>query len=175
MESGINMNIRMASPDDALNLAVLAMQVWLDTYATAGIRKSISRYVLAEFTPDNMHRILSDRQSFVLVAERDNHLIGFSHVVSGRETAFCDIAGQAEIDRLYIQESFCNAGLGAELLSRTEHEARRRKVSAIWLSHWVRNCKAAGFYRKMGYADRGAICFEMEGEQHENRVLVKNL
>lgn len=43
---------RLATAADALCVGVLAMQVYLDTYATEGIRPDIARDVLADYTPD---------------------------------------------------------------------------------------------------------------------------
>ncbi|HOZ25184.1 MAG TPA: hypothetical protein PLI83_10420, partial [Thermomonas sp.] len=38
--------LRPATPDDALCLGVLGLQVFLDTYATGGIRPTLAREVL---------------------------------------------------------------------------------------------------------------------------------
>lgn len=42
--------IRVARKQDAINLAVLSMQVWLETYAQEGIRSEYSHHVLNTFT-----------------------------------------------------------------------------------------------------------------------------
>ncbi len=39
---------------DASHLAVIGACVWIDTYATEGVRKYLSKYVLSEFTEENM-------------------------------------------------------------------------------------------------------------------------
>jgi len=39
------MRFRQACMDDAVNLAALTTQVWLDTYAVYGIRDALSAYV----------------------------------------------------------------------------------------------------------------------------------
>jgi diamine N-acetyltransferase len=45
-----NLTLRAATPEDALCLSVLAMQVVLDTYATQGIRPALAREVLAGYS-----------------------------------------------------------------------------------------------------------------------------
>ncbi len=42
--------IREAVEEDCINLAVLSLQVWLDTYAIEGIRIEYSKYVISNFT-----------------------------------------------------------------------------------------------------------------------------
>ena len=68
-------HIRRATPTDAANLAALSIEVWLDTYATDGIRHEISSYVLSEFTEENMLEAIADPNSVVLIAEKEAHAI----------------------------------------------------------------------------------------------------
>lgn len=44
-----NISIRFASPSDSLCLHVLATQVFLETYATSGIREALAREVTSHF------------------------------------------------------------------------------------------------------------------------------
>jgi len=67
---------RPAVPDDALCLAVLATQVYLDTYAPEGIRPAIARDVLAHCSVAAYERLLAEPDVAVLAAERDGHLVG---------------------------------------------------------------------------------------------------
>ena len=43
-----------------------------------------------------------------------------------------------------------------------------------WLTTWVNNEKAIGFYKYIGFSDIGIIFFDLDGEKHENRVLAYN-
>ena len=81
----------------------------------------------------------------------------------------------AELDRLYVQEPFTGRGLGGRLLRHAEQMAAQRSATALWLTPWVHNHRALGFYAKHGYADLGQTWFVMEDGPHENRVLCKQL
>ncbi len=70
------MHIRPGQPEDAENLAALAIQVWLHTYATEGISSTISSYVLSEFTPKRFVALLSEPTSALFVAESQDNLLG---------------------------------------------------------------------------------------------------
>lgn len=72
----LNPRIRIGLRTDAENLAALAIQVWLHTYATDGISSIISHYVLSEFTSEMFLALLRSTSATVLVAETNTNLIG---------------------------------------------------------------------------------------------------
>jgi diamine N-acetyltransferase len=167
--------IRPATAGDALCLGVLAMQVFLDTYATEGIRPAIAREVLGSYAPAVYTQLLQAPAVFILVAERQGHLLGFAQVAMGSSHPLVAPDAPAELDRLYVQERFTGAGLGRALLHAAEQEAERRGARRMWLTPWVHNARARHFYAREGYADLGATWFEFEAERHENRVLMRPL
>ena len=167
--------LRAAAPDDALCLSVLAMQVWLDTYATAGIRPAIAREVLATYAQTRFDEAIAAPDTRIAVAARNGHLVGFAQVTLGAGHAMAPAGAQAELLRLYVQEPFTGAGLGTQLLTQAEGLAAQHGARVLWLTPWVHNHRALAFYARRGYADRGSTLFTFEGESHENRVLAKRL
>lgn len=165
--------VRAATGADAVSLSVLAMQVYLDTYARRGIRPSIARDVLDTFTCEKFDGWLAEARSEIRVAECDDHLVGFAHVTFDGTCALAPGARQAELLRLYVQEPFTANGIGTALLLVAERLARSREVDVLWLTPWVGNARALGFYRKHGYADVGQTWYHIEGEAIENRVYAK--
>jgi ribosomal protein S18 acetylase RimI-like enzyme len=173
-------------PSDAESLAALAIQVWLHTYATEGISPSIARYVLSEFTAEKFVCLLSREDTAVLVAEAGGNLVGYAVVSIGAEcpsanptTANSTAANSAaanstaELATLYVQEHFAQAGIGSALLAESRGLARRRGGSVdLWLTVNVRNEPAIAFYRKHGFIRIGLDYFELDGQRHENHVLV---
>lgn len=167
--------IRAARPEDALCLGVLGAQVFLDTYATAGIRTALAREVLHSFSTAAMAAILQRPGCHVLVAERLGHLIGFAQLrfdCHGNGTA-----GEhpAELERMYLQAPFMGAGIGSRMLLAAQQVASQAGADVMWLSCLAGNTRAAGFYARHGYLSCGRLVFEMEGEAHENIVLQKLL
>lgn len=167
--------LRPALPEDALCLSVLAMQVFLDTYATEGIRPEIAREVLSCYSQESFNRALQDPQSHITVAERHRHLLGFAQVSFGAAHHLAPAGVQAELLRLYVQEPFTGAKLGTQLLARAEQVAAANGATVLWLTPWVHNHRALAFYARRGYADHGLTHFTFEGESHENRVFAKRL
>ncbi|MBL8325212.1 MAG: GNAT family N-acetyltransferase [Rubrivivax sp.] len=168
-------DIRPAAPADALCLSALAIQVFLDTYATGGVRPAIAREVFGTYAEPAFARHLDDARTRLLVAERDGHLVGFAQVTLGATHALAPDGAQAELLRLYVQEPFTALGVGTRLLREAEDLARAAGATVLWLTPWVHNHRARAFYARRGYQDRGRTWFTFEGESHENRVVARRL
>ena len=165
--------VRLARESDLRCLAVLATQVFLDTYATTGIRASIADEVLRSFSVPAFEALLAHDETVIALAEIEGHLVGFSQVTVGRGQELVRASTPAELDRLYVQEPFTYMGIGSRLLASAEEDARTLGATAMWLTPWVHNARARQFYRKHGYVDIGATFFRLDDERHENRVIVK--
>ncbi len=169
------LTIRPAQADDSLCLSVLAMQVFLDTYAINGIRPAIAREVLGSYSIAVFDQLLADPRNGVEIAEHEGQLIGFSHTRFGAAQALLPHVEQTELYRLYVQEPFTGRGVGRALLQSAEARAGARGAALLWLTPWVHNHRARGFYAAQGYEDWGVDWFCFEGESHENRVVAKAL
>jgi len=168
-------HLRRATPEDALCLSVLGMQVWLDTYATEGIRPAIAREVMASFSIHAMAATLARSDRWLVVAEHTGHLIGYSETWPASTHELAPPGVQMELFRLYVQEPFTGQGVGALMLQSAEAFARTQGAGVLWLTPWVHNLRARSFYARQGYTDHGSTLFSFEGEAHENRVLAKAL
>jgi len=169
------LTLRPARPDDALCLRVLGVQVYLDTYATGGIRPSLAREVLAEFSEQATEAMLADAQSRLIVAERDGHLIGFAQLRLRATQPLAPAGRQAALARLYVQAPFAGRGLGRCLVADVERRAREADADVLWLQVWAHNARARAFYARCGFIDCGQVWYAFEDERHENRVLAKSL
>lgn len=167
--------LRPARPDDALCLGVLGLQVFLDTYATEGIRPTLAREVLSQFDRTAFEAAMARPSSLLWVVERHGHLVGFVQAAWGTRQALVDARRPGEVERLYVQEPFTGQGLGKALLHAAEAAAVAAGVDGLWLSPWVHNRRAIEFYRRQGWQDVGTTWYRFEDESHENRVFVKRL
>ena len=166
---------RAATPADALCLSVLGIQVFLDTYATEGIRPAIAREVLSTYSEPEFRRHLAEPGTRLVVAEITGHMVGFAQVTLGATHDLAPKGLQSELLRLYVQEPFTGQGVGTRLLHEAETLAAASNSSVLWLTPWVHNHRALAFYARRGYQDHGLTHFVFEGESHENRVYAKRL
>jgi diamine N-acetyltransferase len=115
--------IRGGCPDDADRLAVLAVQVWLHTYATDGINGEIAQYVLSELTPVKYSQWLSEPSTHFFVAEQDESLVGFAVLKVGVPCPN-GASSTTELQTLYVQEHYIGHGIGKSLLQIAEAKGR---------------------------------------------------
>ena len=149
--------IRKATSDDCLNLAALSLQVWLDTYATQGLRNNISSYVTSTFTESYFLQLISKPAYEIWVCDEDEYLLGF--IAVDLESEFEDEVAGYEIETLYVSRHFQGKGIGSQLLKKVESTYG----SPFWLSVWVNNHEAISFYKRQA--------FKLVGELHRNHVL----
>jgi GNAT superfamily N-acetyltransferase len=167
---------RTAIAADALCLSVLATQVFLDTYATQGIRPAIAREVRQYFSEEAFAEILSHPRRHILLAEIDDHLVGFAQLTHDRtHERLPPEAPATELNRLYVQRPHLRKGIGKELLARAETLARAAGAEFLWITAWTGNAQALRFYEAQGYQDVGASVYTFEGDRYETRVLLKYL
>ena len=169
------LTLRRAASGDALCLSVLAMQVFLDTYATRGIRPQLAREVLGSYSESLFTKAIADGGARLLVAEHEKHMIGFAQLTLQAIHELAPPGKQAELLRLYVQEPFTGVKVGTALLRGAEALGASAGASVLWLTPWVHNHRARAFYASQGYADHGLTYFEFESESHENRVLAKRI
>jgi diamine N-acetyltransferase len=167
--------LRRANLSDALCIGVLGTQVFLETYATAGVRPSLAREVLAHFSTVAIAERMAQPSTAFIVAEAEGHLRGFAQVSWQSGHSLAGGRRPAQLDRLYVQARFSGIGLGKALLRRAEDCAAAESADVIWLTAWVENRRALAFYRQQGYQDVGATPYVFEDEQYENRVMRKLL
>lgn len=175
MESPLALRLRAAVPADALCLGVLATQVFLDTYATEGIRPAMAREVLAAYSTAAFEAAIARADTRLCIAEVDAHLIGFAQVTLNATHELAPAGRPAELLRLYVQEPFTGRRVGTALLRQAEDLARAAGAQVLWLTPWVHNERALAFYARRGYADHGLTWFHFEGESHGNRLLARPL
>jgi len=151
------------------------MQVFLDTYATDGIRPALAREVLSTYSQASFDDAVADPLARVVVAEHRGHMVGFAQVTLCARHELAPGGVQAELLRLYVQEPFTGIKVGTTLLAEAEKLAASAGATVMWLTPWAHNHRALAFYTRRGYADFGLTPFTFEGESHENRVLAKAL
>ncbi len=149
------------------------MQVFLDTYATAGIRPDIAREALSTCGVEAVRHRLEKIDSHFIVAERNVHLVGFAELEIGGAVPDVSLAGGVEIVKLYVQRHFKRLGVGATLLRQAESTAAANAATCLWLTAWAENTDALRFYAAQGFVDIGETEHVFEDKSFENRLLAR--
>ena len=164
--------IRAAVAQDAEQIATLGMQVWLHTYATAGVSREMAQYVLKEFTAAKMTLAIKDTSKLLVVAETPKNIVGYAVTAVGNVCPSRP-AMHIELATLYVQEPFKGQGTGSALLGEVEHLVAQRSGTGLWITVNASNYPAIEFYAKRKYTKVGTAYFEPGSKKHENHVLIR--
>jgi len=170
----VSLDIHPAKPSDASNLAALSIQVWLHTYAKAGVRDALSRYVLAEFTEARLFNEIADETRRIFICEVDGCLVGYAKIAFNARCPVRNIS-QPEVATLYVQENFHRRGIGSLLLDAAMVDCQSNGYSELWLLVNHENVGARRFYEDKSFKKIGSFDFQLENERHPNDVLMREL
>jgi diamine N-acetyltransferase len=167
--------LRPGKPDDSVTIAALAVQVFLDTYATEGVRSDLAREAFAEYSTEAFATRLREPGRRFILAEQAAGVVGFAEWVAGPRAAPAGAVIGAQLIRLYIQPRFQRAGYGQRLLQAAEAAASSLGLSVLWLTAWEGNNRARSFYEAVGYQDVGSTPYSFQGRAYPNCVFAKHL
>ncbi|WP_125717914.1 GNAT family N-acetyltransferase [Pseudoalteromonas rubra] len=155
--------IRPATTQDCAKLAELAADVWLDTYATDGIKPEYTEYANSTFTTAYFQSLLEHPAYRLLVSEQSVVLQGF--VLINLSAQYQTPDNGYEVDKLYVRKSFQGMGVGRALLSQVACQYG----TPMWLYTWTENA-ANHFYVRLGAQQIGTLSFEAFGSTINNNV-----
>ena len=166
-------HLRPATPEDAITIAAVAVQVFLDTYATEGVRPDLAAEAFAEYSVAAFFGRLAEPGRRFILAEQARGLIGFAEIQITPVSAPVGAVVGAELVRLYVQPNFQRRGIGRRLLQAAELAATAASLGHLWLTAWEGNGRARSFYAARGYQDVGATSYSFQGNSYANRLFVK--
>lgn len=166
-------HLRPGTPEDALAVSALAIQVFLDTYALDGVRPDLAREAFREYAIEAFDTRLRESWRRFVLALRDTGVVGFAEITVDERAAPAGEVHGAELVRLYVQPRFQAAGLGRRLIAAAEAVALEAGCAALWLAAWEGNERARAFYARLGYDDVGATVYRFEGQDYPNRVIAR--
>lgn len=166
--------IRSAIGSDVINVSVLKQQVWISTYAEDGIRDDFSKYVLDEYSPTKILKVIQDTSKMTLLAEINNILVGCVEINLVAEKVNETSRSGLEINNLYILERFQNQGIGKVLLDKSVEITRYLDYSVSWLTVYFKNEKAIRFYERNSFKSVGQKDFILDGKNYTNLVMVRD-
>jgi diamine N-acetyltransferase len=164
--------IRLATPDDATALSVLAATTFRDTYAAFNTPENMAAHLAATFSPERQRAEIEDPSTFILVADAAA-LIAYAHVTRGIAPPAVGDAQAMEIKRFYVERAWHGSGVAQRLMAHTVRGAAERGAATVWLSVWSQNPRAIAFYRKAGFADAGTFPFRLGNDVQTDLLMTR--
>lgn len=157
--------IRIATKEDAKNLAILKHKVWDQTYRGIYSDDIIDKFDYKK-AKENFINIINNNKISLYVVETSNELVGYMDVGIPIRT-FSDY--EQEIGLLYLRKDFQQKGIGRELFNLGYNEIKKNGYIRFFISCNKYNTNARKFYEKMG----GQLIAEDEDNEDKRSVQVK--
>lgn len=169
--------IRRGTVQDAETLAPLAIKIFNDTFAGHPLNKpeDMKTYIAEAFSPEQVRRELTDKDTVVYIVEVDGKMIGFAKMRAHSTEACIPDPDPIEIQRFYIAHEFHGQGIANILMDECLSEARRKKFQTIWLGVWEYNHRAQKFYEKLGFKKVGDHIFVLGTDPQTDWIMAKSL
>ncbi|HSG30236.1 MAG TPA: GNAT family N-acetyltransferase [Thermodesulfobacteriota bacterium] len=156
------MNIRLASPKDAKQIAQVHVVSWKEAYKNIMTEKTLSSITVAKQKKE-WDTYLEDEHAQTLVAEKDGRIVGF--VIFG-DTWDEDLEDKSdssyEIYSIYVDPAEFGNGIGTELLTEMKKHEKRNHIY-VWV---VVENKWGQFFLKHGFKQQKKTLkdFNFKGE-----------
>lgn len=149
---------RDATPADGEALDAMAQAIWIETFAHGVGAEDAAAYLAQAYGPSG--RLLADLSSGAArfhLALADGRVVGYAKInppwLPDAEP------GAMQLSQIYVSSDQHGAGIGKTLLDWAIATARAEGASALLLTVWEENHRAAAFYRKHGFEHVGDYAF----------------
>jgi len=149
---------RDAMPADGDALDTMAQAIWIETFAHGVSAEDAATYLAQAYGPNG--KLLADLSSGAArfhLALADGRVVGYAKVnppwLPDAEP------GALQLSQIYVSSDQHGAGVGKALLDWAIATARAQRATALLLTVWEENRRAAAFYRKNGFEHVGDYAF----------------
>jgi ribosomal protein S18 acetylase RimI-like enzyme len=162
---------RDALPVDGEALDAMARAIWIETFGHSVSAEDAAAYLAQAYGPTG--KLLADLSSGTArfrLALLDGRVVGYATLtppwLPDAEP------GAMQLSHIYVAGDQHGAGVGKALLDWTIATARESGATALLLTVWEENHRAAAFYRKHGFEHIGDYAFAV-GSQIDTDYIMR--
>jgi ribosomal protein S18 acetylase RimI-like enzyme len=161
---------RDATPADGNALDAMAQVIWIETFAHGVSAEDAATYLAQAYGPSG--KLLADLASGAArfhLALADGRVIGYAKV----NPPWLPDAdpGALQLSQIYVSSDQHGAGVGKALLDWAIATARAEGATALLLTVWEENHRAAAFYRKHGFDHIGDYAFAVGTQVDTDHIM----
>ncbi|KAB1192744.1 GNAT family N-acetyltransferase [Haloferax sp. MBLA0076] len=139
------MTVRVATEEDIDAIRHVAKASWETDYPEVLTRETIEEGFNDWYAREQIADALFPARSLVLVAERDDVVVGFAHATWSSDES------EGYILRLYVHPDYRRQNVGHELLNHTRSELASEGVERINAMVLAENDPGNTFYQQFGF------------------------
>jgi GNAT superfamily N-acetyltransferase len=140
-------SIREAKESDLPAIEKLSLELIDSLYSKVEIDK--------EKILKNCKKLFSDVNSYLLVAEMNESVVGFIHFITRTTLLHYKLSGL--VDELVVARDYKKKGVGKALIHAAAEQCRQLGCCELEVSTEFSNTAARDFYKGCGFSERGVI------------------
>jgi ribosomal protein S18 acetylase RimI-like enzyme len=161
---------RDATPADGDALDAMAQVIWIETFAHSVSAEDAATYLAQAYGPSGKLRTdLSSGAARFHLALAAGRVVGYAKVnppwLPDAEP------GALQLSQIYVSSDQHGAGVGKALLDWSIATARAGGATALLLTVWEENHRAAAFYRKNGFEHVGDYAFAVGAQIDTDHIM----
>jgi GNAT superfamily N-acetyltransferase len=137
--------IRPWKKGDLATLSRITLESWISTYSSFIPEDDIRSYFDDHYNEASLRLMFDDPFVEGFVAEAEGHIVGYARL------AFNPDEHRLSVPSLHMIPEFQGQGIGRKLLEVAERQAAGKGLDELWIGAMVKNRKALGLYRKIGF------------------------
>lgn len=153
--------IRHATPADAVLLAEVGAQAFSEAFAADNTPENLAAYLASTFSPAKQAAELADPAGRYLIAHTGETVIGYARLRTGEVPTEIGDPNAIELQRIYVLREWLGHNVGAALMRAALEEATANNHTTIWLGVWEHNPRAIAFYQRWGFEQVGTHVFHL--------------
>lgn len=167
--------IRQATKEDAVLIADLSRQTFLETFAAANTTEDMNKFLGEQFTRGKLILEVGSKDHYFMIARLNEQVAGYIKLRDSKPPLLLGITQAMEVARLYAVTAMIGKGIGKSLMEAGIELATRMNKKALWLGVWEKNQKAIDFYTKWGFEKFGETDFILGNDVQKDWLMRKIL
>ncbi|THE66289.1 N-acetyltransferase [Salinadaptatus halalkaliphilus] len=160
------MGLRPATPDDREAIRTVARAAWHDTYDDIE-GETIDATIDDWYGDESFESVLEQPGTAVLVAERDDEVVGFAHGVVHDD--------EGDILRMYVHPDHQDEGIGTALHERLREDLEDFNMNRMRAIDLESNEASREFYEGQGFERTDEATVELGDEEYTEAVYTLEL
>jgi len=171
-----HIEIRAATPEDAISIALLGRITFRQTFEHLfEYPEELKDYLDSTFDVAKLRRSLDHTERKYWIALADDLPIGYSKLKLDSPSEFIEKKEVCQLQKIYVLKDFHSLKVGHQLQSELLHQAVSLGYQTIWLSVLKSNLRAINFYLKQGFKETGSHDFSIGQQNFLFSIMSKQL
>lgn len=171
----MDLSLRQATKEDALLIADLSHQTFVDTFGNDNTEPNMDKFLSQQFSKGRLLLEVGSPELQFFLAYSGAIPAGYVKLREKDQPESLGKKESLEIARLYAVKHMIGKGVGRLLMQKSLQVAAEKGKEVVWLGVWERNKRAIDFYRTWGFEKFDEQDFVLGDDVQRDWLMKKDL